>query len=260
MKRRTESTHIWLGKSTNGNISYTQQDRQFLHKNNAPFLSTSRSIIDIPQDPEFIGKRSNNPESLSELHAEEKKQDDDIIDLGASSSVTPTIDNRSSMLFCDAGLAPPDVHVTESDVSSWEGNRRVDFLNDEPSHESKEILSEINAMPSFDRIILSLNDEYYKEIMWRYYRMLGKTRDSDREARIGNEIFSTFKQSLGLSGRFFKRAQDQDFEVNDETALASKFDLVIPIHSHVMMGDCYFPHCLFTDLNHFINYYLRNNC
>jgi hypothetical protein len=33
---------------------------------------------------------------------------------------------------------------------------------------------------------------------------------------------------MGRTGRFFKRAQDQDFEVNDEIALLSKFDLVTP--------------------------------
>lgn len=268
LKRRTESTHTWLGKSIDGNISHKQQDsemssqismskstgecgdsnqdvvhtscdhfnstltpRQFLHKNNA-FLSTSRSVIDTPQDPAFIRNQSSNRKSPSELHTEEKKQDDDPMDLRTrSSSAALTNDNHCSMRSFDAGLAPHDVHqhVTESDVSSWEGNHSVDCQNDEPSREGKESLSEINEIPSFDRIILSLNDEYYKEIMWKHYRLLGKTRDSDREAQIGNEIFSTFKQSLSRSGRFFKRAQDQDFEVNDETALASKLDLMISI-------------------------------
>ena len=66
--------------------------------------------------------------------------------------------------------------------------------------------------------------------MWKHYRILGKTRDGAREVRIGNDIFTIFKQTMGRNGRFFKRAQDQDFEVDDETALASKFDLAMPVY------------------------------
>ena len=72
------------------------------------------------------------------------------------------------------------------------------------------------------RVILSFRDNYYKDIMWRYFRMLGKTRDRDRETRIGNKIFSLFKQKVGETGRFFKYAGNRVIEVNDERALKSE--------------------------------------
>jgi hypothetical protein len=52
--------------------------------------------------------------------------------------------------------------------------------------------------------------------------MLGKTRDRDGETRIGNKIFSLFKQKVGETGRFFKYAGNRVIEVNDERALKSE--------------------------------------
>ncbi len=52
--------------------------------------------------------------------------------------------------------------------------------------------------------------------------MLGMTRDKDTEARIGNEIFSLFKQKVGETGRFFKYEGNRVIEVNDERALKSE--------------------------------------
>ncbi len=54
--------------------------------------------------------------------------------------------------------------------------------------------------------------------------MLGKTRDKDSEARIGNEIFSLFKQKVGEAGRFFKYEGNRVIEVNDERALNSEYE------------------------------------
>ncbi len=74
------------------------------------------------------------------------------------------------------------------------------------------------------RVFLSLRNNYYKDTMWRYFRMLGTTRDKDSEARIGNEIFSLFKQKVGESGRFFKYKGIRVIEVNDERALKSEYE------------------------------------
>ena len=54
--------------------------------------------------------------------------------------------------------------------------------------------------------------------------MLGKTRDKDNEARIGNEIFSLFKKKVGEAGRFFKYEGNRVIEVNDERALKSEYE------------------------------------
>ena len=77
-------------------------------------------------------------------------------------------------------------------------------------------------MSTPSRVILSLRNNYYKDTMWRYFRMLGMTRDKDTEARIGNEIFSLFKQKVGETGRFFKYEGNRVIEANDERALKSE--------------------------------------
>jgi hypothetical protein len=74
-----------------------------------------------------------------------------------------------------------------------------------------------------NNVILSFRNNYYKDIMWRHFRMLGKTRDKVTETRIGNEIFSMFKQDMGESGIFLKYEGARVVELNDEKALASEY-------------------------------------
>ncbi|KAL3791215.1 hypothetical protein ACHAW5_008519 [Stephanodiscus triporus] len=71
-----------------------------------------------------------------------------------------------------------------------------------------------------NNVILSFRNNYYKDIMWRHFRMLGKARDKVSETRIGNEIFSLLKQNMGESGIFLKYEGARVFELNDEKALA----------------------------------------
>ena len=71
-------------------------------------------------------------------------------------------------------------------------------------------------------VILSLNVDFYKDIMWKHYKILGKHRDSEKEVQTGSEIFTFLKSKLGQGGAFFKRVNNFDVEVDEETALASK--------------------------------------
>ena len=91
-----------------------------------------------------------------------------------------------------------------------------------------------------NHVILSLYNDYYKQIMWAHYRILGLDRDSDTEKLIGETIFDIFKKKMSVSttgsasirmgrrgGKFYKvRGKDKTCsdleEVDDETALASK--------------------------------------
>jgi hypothetical protein len=210
--------------------------RQWHHSSPQP----AQSSMNIPQDPIFNGNLSSNQKSPFDFHAEEKKQDDDPMDIELRSSSAALTNDTRGAHFRRTGQPPHAVHnhVTESSGSEVKQNinRSSDCRNEEASSASKASPSEMKVIPPSDRIILSLNDEYYKEIMWQHYRILGKTRDSAREVRIGNDIFSIFKQTMGRNGRFFKRAQDQDFEVDDETSLASKFDIAIHVYTFVLLS------------------------
>ena len=87
-----------------------------------------------------------------------------------------------------------------------------------------------NPMPNNDDgrssgdILLSLNDEEYKKLLYKHYNLLGKKRPNDRirEEAHAMQVFLTLKKKLGKSGRFFKKIAHGDlhFAVDDDVALA----------------------------------------
>jgi hypothetical protein len=79
--------------------------------------------------------------------------------------------------------------------------------------------------PGKSDIILSLNEDRYKHIMWEHFNNLGMIRDAKQEQDASDEAFKQFKQIMGNRGKFFKRsnANGSDFEVNDDVARESKF-------------------------------------
>lgn len=82
------------------------------------------------------------------------------------------------------------------------------------------------SKPGDGDVVLSLNHDEYKEIMWRNYNILGRKEPGDkvREEEAGMQIFQSLKKRLGRGGRFFKKMSHGDvvFAVDDETALQSK--------------------------------------
>ena len=132
--------------------------------------------------------------------AEEKKQDDR--DVAAAASSFNVREHH-------------DVHVSPSEATGHDDDGGpLTYPSESPSFKMKE-------RPSAN-IVLSLNDEFYKDILWRHYRVLGKARDSEREAELATLLFNLFKKELGESGKFFKQAQGQDVEVDDVLAKQSK--------------------------------------
>ncbi|KAL7443423.1 hypothetical protein ACHAXM_012084 [Skeletonema potamos] len=77
--------------------------------------------------------------------------------------------------------------------------------------------------PAENDIVLSLNDERYREVMWKHFRLLGaKTPgDNSREEEIGNRLFQWFKTGLRRGGHFYKKEPrgDEIFLVDDDLAL-----------------------------------------
>eukprot|EP00985_Skeletonema_marinoi_P008444 scaffold3840_cov156-Skeletonema_marinoi.AAC.1 len=77
--------------------------------------------------------------------------------------------------------------------------------------------------PAENDIVLSLNDERYREVMWKHFRLLGaKTPgDNSREEEIGNRLFQWFKTGLRRGGHFYKKEPrgDEIFKVDDDLAL-----------------------------------------
>ena len=89
-------------------------------------------------------------------------------------------------------------------------------------------------------VTLSLYNDYYKQIMWAHYRILGLDRDSDTEKLIGETVFDIFMKKISSSpnsvgnkstmrrgrqcGKFYKlnKTCTTMEEVDDDAALASK--------------------------------------
>lgn len=79
-------------------------------------------------------------------------------------------------------------------------------------------------------IILSLHNDYYKQIMWAHYKILGKDRNSEKEISMGQTILNILKDKLSQQkkgGKFYKQAGCGNsfknlVELDEDSALASK--------------------------------------
>ena len=80
-----------------------------------------------------------------------------------------------------------------------------------------------SVQPDENDIILSLNSPFYKEIMYRHFNILGKTRDRQRENEVCDDVVILLKQKMGEEGKFLKCSNDgRNFVVDDAAARESK--------------------------------------
>jgi hypothetical protein len=99
-----------------------------------------------------------------------------------------------------------------------------------PRRSSRKSKSTESARKSLDSsisdITLCLSDEKYKEVIWRYYDVIGKNQLADEfnEEKLVHEIFQLLKKRLGKGGRFFRKIVHDDLlcPVDDEGALKSE--------------------------------------
>jgi hypothetical protein len=96
--------------------------------------------------------------------------------------------------------------------------------------QSKAVLS----MPHGEKnVILSLHNDYYKQVMWSHYRILGKTRDAEYEHQVGLMVLGILKDKLSKNqGKFYKQVGCGNScrnleEIDEEMALASKLMNVV---------------------------------
>jgi hypothetical protein len=81
-----------------------------------------------------------------------------------------------------------------------------------------------SSTTTVSHIVVSLENDHYKEIMWKHFRILGKSKDIDL-SKIGNEILIEFKQQMVGSGggKFYKRERGLVIEIDDNKALCSEY-------------------------------------
>jgi hypothetical protein len=63
------------------------------------------------------------------------------------------------------------------------------------------------SKPAQDDVVLSLMDDYYKDIMYSHFRMLGVNRVKEEEDEAIEKVFTLLKRRVGRDGSFFKRVQ-----------------------------------------------------
>jgi len=83
-------------------------------------------------------------------------------------------------------------------------------------------------------IILCLSNDQYKEVMVRYYNILGSKQGGGKfkEENVVHQIFQSLKKSMGKGVRFFMKMSPDDLlhPVDDDIALQSKFVHVLIRH------------------------------
>lgn len=116
--------------------------------------------------------------------------------------------------------------VTNAAASfSSNGNQNNDATG-EDSSSNNDYPQKNYSSSTVSHILVSLEDDHYKEIMWKHFRILGKTKDLDL-SKIGNEILVEFKQQMSSNGRFYRRERDQEIEIDDDKALCSEYSQCI---------------------------------
>jgi hypothetical protein len=85
-----------------------------------------------------------------------------------------------------------------------------------------------------DDMILCLSNKKYKEVMLRYYNILGNKQGGGKfkEENVVQQIFQSLKKNMGKGGNFFMKKSHGDLLdlVDDERALQSKWVYVLVVH------------------------------
>ena len=90
--------------------------------------------------------------------------------------------------------------------------RKHPLPQDVPLPEKKKAKTEksvgtVSSKPTQKDVVLSLMEDYYKDIMWKHFRILGTARVKEQEDAAVTKIFKILKQRVGQEGKFLKRDQ-----------------------------------------------------
>jgi hypothetical protein len=87
--------------------------------------------------------------------------------------------------------------------------------------------SVITSKPTQNDVVLSLMEDYYKDIMWTHFRMLGITRVKEDEDEVIEKILKILKQHVGHEGKYLKRGQTSGtyIVVPENEARSSEFNV-----------------------------------
>jgi hypothetical protein len=99
------------------------------------------------------------------------------------------------------------LHIHTTDQSFFnvgkEAQEKEESDNNNPDSLEARVAEIVASVARNSDVVLSLNDQYYKEVMWLYYKELGRNRDSIKEAASADQVFRLFKEHMG-NGKFFK--------------------------------------------------------
>ena len=135
--------------------------------------------------------------------------------------------------YCDQNITAAVSDVTNAAAaaaassSSSNSNHINDATGEESSSNNDYPQKNDSSSTTVSHVVVSLDDDHYKEIMWKHFRILGKSRDIEL-SKVGNEILVEFKQQMSSNGgRFYRRERGQEIEIDDDKALCSEYTLPI---------------------------------
>ncbi|KAL7492282.1 hypothetical protein ACHAWT_001453 [Skeletonema menzelii] len=80
-------------------------------------------------------------------------------------------------------------------------------LPEKKKAKTEKSVSSASSKPTQNDVVLSLMEDYYKDIMWKHFRILGISRVKEEEDAAVAKILKKLKQRVGLEGKFLKREQ-----------------------------------------------------
>ena len=130
-----------------------------------------------------------------------------------------------------------------------------------PADKSEQPIDDTMAQNMLNQndVVLSMYNPTYKAILFDQFRILGPTRDLEKESNISNELFLMFKDG---GGRFFKihptrvwsqypnQISSKHYEVNEKVALASE------LKNYAIFTTIYA--CDKLTMSHIMSFHVRN--
>ena len=179
-------------------------------------------------------RKTGQPDSIQKPRAESASHDEALAEKDQTTSqhdklqqLEMTVESKDDPIdqsnYGNEGEADETSQLHSTDQSSnnndtqAQENEENNYNNTPYSFEAKITQAAVSVPPNSD-VVLSLNNQHYKSVMWLHYKELGRNRDSAREAESADQVFQLFKQHMG-TGKFYKLSPfGEKIHVDDKLA------------------------------------------
>ncbi len=186
--------------------------------------SSSRSKKKNAQQPPARHKRQHSAQSAGEKNTLLDEQDQTTSNQQLGNNTSSSVEMSENNQIGKRGEVDESNQSSAEDTGAQQQQQQQAKEKEENNNNSEtnsfetKIAQALASVEPNSDVVLSLNDQHYKSVMWLHYQELGRNRDSDREAESADRVFQLFKQHMG-SGKFYKLSQFGD-KINVDEKLA----------------------------------------